>query len=203
MKKIIRLLPFLCLLLAFKAGETVTGYKVGDVVADFSLKSTDGTMKSLAAYPESKGFIVVFTCNHCPFSIAYEDRLIGIHNRFSPLGFPVVAINPNDVATVPEDSYEKMIERSNEKKFPFVYLHDESQAVARRFGAMRTPHVYVVQKTQKGLIVKYIGAIDDNADDAAAVKKQYLYDAMGAILAGKDPELNFTKAIGCSIKWKK
>lgn len=203
MKNILRLLPVLCIILAFKTGETGNGYKVGDVVADFNLRSTDGTMKSLAAYPESKGFIVVFTCNHCPFSVAYEDRLIGIHNRFSPLGYPVVAINPNDVATVAEDSYEKMIERSKEKKFPFAYLHDESQEVARRFGAVRTPHVYVVQKTQKGLMVKYIGAIDDNADDAAAVKKQYLYDAMAAILSGKDPELNFTKAIGCSIKWKK
>jgi len=203
MKKIFLLIPFLFMLSSFRGGEVAPGYKVGDIAADFNLKSIDGSMKSLAGYKDAKGFIVVFTCNHCPFSIAYEDRIIGIHNRFSTMGYPVVAINPNDVATVPDDSYDKMIERAKEKKFPFDYLHDETQDVAKRFGATRTPHVYVLQKTAKGLQVKYIGAIDDNADEPAAVKKQYLYDAMGAILSGNEPESSFTKAIGCTIKWKK
>lgn len=203
MKKILLLIPFLFLLSSFRSGEVTTGYKVGDVAADFNLKNIDGSMKSLAGYKDAKGFIVVFTCNHCPFSIAYEDRIIGIHNRFSSMGYPVIAINPNDVATVPDDSYEKMMERAKEKKFPFDYLHDETQEVAKRFGAARTPHVYVLKKTDKGLVVKYIGAIDDNTDDPSAVKKQYLYDAMGAIMADKEPETSFTKAIGCTIKWKK
>ena len=143
MKKIHLLIPFLFLLSSIRSGEVTTGYKVGDVAADFNLKNIDGSMKSLAGYKDAKGFIVVFTCNHCPFSIAYEDRIIGIHNRFSSMGYPVIAINPNDVATVPDDSYEKMIERAKEKKFPFDYLHDETQEVAKRFGAARTPHVYV------------------------------------------------------------
>ena len=203
MKKILLLIPFLMFLSSFREGEIATGYKVGDIAADFNLKSIDGQMKSLAGYKNAKGFIVVFTCNHCPFSVAYEDRIIGIHNRFSTDNYPVVAINPNDVATVPDDSYEMMIQRAKEKKFPFDYLYDESQEVARRFGAARTPHVYVLKKTDKGLVVKYIGAIDDNADDPTAVKKHYLYDAMSAILSDKDPETPFTKAIGCTIKWKK
>lgn len=203
MKKIFLLIPFLIFLTSFREGEVATGYKVGDIATDFNLKSIDGSMKSLASYKDAKGFIVVFTCNHCPFSIAYEDRIIGAHNRFSSMGYPVVAINPNDVATVPDDSYENMILRAKEKKFPFDYLYDETQEVAKRFGAARTPHVYVLQKMDKGLQVKYIGAIDDNADEPTAVKKQYLYDAMNSILAGKEPETSFTKAIGCTIKWKK
>ena len=203
MKKLLLLIPFLLVLSSFREGEIATGYKVGDIAADFSLKSIDGQMKSLAGYKDAKGFIVVFTCNHCPFSVAYEDRIIGLHNRFSSNGYPVVAINPNDVATVPDDSYENMITRAKEKKFPFDYLYDETQEVAHRFGAARTPHVYILQKSAKGLVVKYIGAIDDNADEPAAVKKTYVMDAMANILAGKDPETGFTKAIGCTIKWKK
>ena len=177
--------------------------QIGNSLPTFLLKATDGKYYSPESFSDSEILVVFFTCNHCPFSIAYEDRIIGAHTRFASMGYPVVAINPNDVTTVPDDSYENMILRAKEKKFPFDYLYDETQEVAKRFGAARTPHVYVLQKSDKGLVVKYIGAIDDNADDPTAVKKQYLYDAMGAILAGKEPETSFTKAIGCTIKWKK
>jgi peroxiredoxin len=202
MKKLLILFN-IAVLLVMSSFEPGTGYKVGDTVADFKLKNVDGKMVSLKDMESAKGFIVTFTCNHCPFSIAYEDRIIDLHNTYVAKGYPVIAINPNDVATVPDDSFEKMQERAREKKFPFVYLHDETQNIAKQFGAARTPHMYILQKTDKGLVVKYIGAIDDNTDDPSAVTKPYLKNAMEALLAGKDPEVNFTKAIGCTIKWKK
>jgi peroxiredoxin len=181
--------------------DAQTGYKVGDVAADFSLKNVDNSMVSLANIKDAKGFIVVFTCNHCPYSIAYEDRLIELQKKFKPLGYPVVAINPNDPAVVAEDSFEEMQNRAKTKKFNFAYLFDEGQKVYPLFGATRTPHCYVLEKNaDKQLIVKYIGAIDDNHENPTEVKATYLTDAVNALVAGKLPEPNFTKAIGCSIK---
>ncbi|MEY3314351.1 MAG: hypothetical protein RLZZ578_1871, partial [Bacteroidota bacterium] len=114
------------------------GLKVGDNAIDFSLKNIDGSMISLSDYAKDNGVVVIFTCNHCPFSIAYEDRIINLHNAFASKGYPVLAINPNDPVTVPEDSFEKMIERSKEKNFPFNYVIDETQSIAKQYGATRT-----------------------------------------------------------------
>jgi peroxiredoxin len=179
------------------------GYKIGDKVTDFKLKNVDGKMVSLADFKDAKGYVVIFTCNHCPYAIAYEDRIIALHNKYAPKGYPVVAINPNDPAAQPQDSFEKMIERANEKKFPFVYLFDEGQKVYPVFGATRTPHIYVVSKKGKDLVVEYIGTIDDNYKEAKEVKETYLADAIDALLAGKEPKTRETKAIGCTIKVKK
>jgi peroxiredoxin len=179
------------------------GYKIGDKVADFKLKNIDGKMVSLADFKDAKGYVVIFTCNHCPYAIAYEDRIIALHNKYASKGYPVVAINPNDPAAQPQDSYEKMIERANEKKFPFVYLFDEGQKVYPVFGATRTPHVYLVNKKGKDMVVEYIGTIDDNYKEAKEVKETYLTNAIDALIAGKKLAVTETKAIGCSIKVKK
>ncbi len=179
------------------------GYKVGDVAADFKLKNVDGQLISLGDNKVAKGFIIVFTCNHCPFSVKYEDRLNDLNKKYAAKGYPVVAINPNDPATHAEDSFDNMVKRAKEKNFSFPYLLDETQAIARSYGAARTPHVYIVEKEKNDLIVKYIGAIDDNADDAAAVKEKYVENAVDNLLASKPVNPDFTKAIGCSIKWKK
>ena len=179
------------------------GYKVGDVATDFKLLNVTGSMISLGDNKVAQGFIVVFTCNHCPFSVKYEDRINELNKKYATKGYPVVAINSNDVLQYDEDSYDNMIIRAKEKNFSFPYLHDETQAVAKSYGATRTPHVYIVQKEKDNLIVKYIGAIDDNADDAAAVKHKYVENAVDALLAAKPVNPDFTKAIGCSIKWKK
>jgi peroxiredoxin len=179
------------------------GYKPGDKAADFKLKNTDGKMVSLADYKDAKGFIVVFTCNHCPFAKKYENRIIALDKKFRPLGYPVVAINPNDANEVPEDSYANMQARAKEKGYTFPYLLDESQATARAFGATRTPHVFILKKDKADLLVKYIGAIDDNTDDEAAVKEKYVESAVNSLLAGKEVANTSTKAIGCTIKWKK
>jgi peroxiredoxin len=178
------------------------GYNVGDAASDFKLKNVDGKFVSMADYPDTKGFIIIFTCNHCPYAKAYQDRIIQIDKKYKPLGYPVIAISPNDPEIVPEDSFENMVIVAKEKGFTFPYLFDGTQEVYRKYGAKRTPHVYLLQKEQGGLIVRYIGAIDDNYEDATQVKTPYLANALDALLAGKAPDLTFTKAIGCSIKDK-
>jgi peroxiredoxin len=199
MKKIASLLMLFLALTSFRH----QGYHVGEIADDFKLKNVDGKIVSMADYETAKGSIVIFTCNHCPFSKKYEDRINALHKKYAKLGYPVIAINPNDAAQYEEDNFENMVKRAKEKKFAFPYLHDETQAVAAMYGATKTPDVFVLQKENKDFIVKYTGAIDDNADDAKAAKAKYVENAVDALLAEKAIEVTFTKAIGCSIKWKK
>ena len=177
-----------------------TGYKVGDKATDFKLKSVDNKMYSMADYKDAKGFIVVFTCNHCPFAVKYEDRIIDLAKKYKSKGYVLLAINPNDPAAQPEDSFELMQKRAKEKKFTFPYLFDEGQKIYPQYGATKTPHVFLLDKN---LIVKYIGAIDDNVEDASEVKEKYLENAIAALEKGEEPTPNTTKAIGCTIKVKK
>lgn len=199
MKNFLVILTFL-VLSSIQSSAQTAGYKPGDKAIDFNLKGTDGKMYSLASLKKGKGFIIVFTCNHCPFSQAYEQRIIALHKKYAPKGMPVVAINPNDPVREPEDSYDNMKKRAKKYKYPFVYLVDESQAIAKAYGAMRTPHVYVLDANRN---VIYIGAIDDNFEDPKLVKEKYLENALDAFLAGKPILTSVTKAIGCGIKWKK
>ncbi|WP_430409708.1 thioredoxin family protein [Kordia sp.] len=180
--------------------EVTNGYKVGDIVKDFSLKNVDGKMVSMSDFAKAKGFIITFTCNTCPYSVAYEDRLIALDKKYASKGYPVIAINPNSPEARPDDSFEAMQVRAKEKGFTFPYIFDDGQKVYPVFGATRTPHMYVIAKTPKGNEVKYIGAIDNNHKDASAVTKRYVEDAVDALLEGKAVEVTTTKAIGCSIK---
>lgn len=175
------------------------GYKPGDKATDFKLKSVDGKMYSLVDYKEAKGFIVVFTCNHCPFAKKYEDRINELAKKYKPKGYILLAINPNDPEVQPDDSFELMKVRAKEKGFVFPYLFDEGQKIFPQYGATKTPHVFLLDKNR---IVKYIGAIDDNVDDANEVKVKYLENAIAALENGKTPSPEITKAIGCSIKFK-
>lgn len=189
------------LLSAIPASEN--GYSVGDTARDFKLKNIDGKMLSMADNKKAKGYIVTFTCNSCPYSVAYEDRLIDLHNKYAPKGYPVIAINPNDPKVSPKDSYELMQERAQEKGFPFPYLFDETQEITKTYGATRTPHLYIVQKQKDGSYkVAYIGTIDDNYKDAGQVQKKYAEEALNELVAGKPVSQPNTKAIGCTIKWK-
>ncbi len=167
---------------------------------DFRLKNVDGNFVSMSDYPDAKGFVIVFTCNHCPYAVAYEDRLIELDKKYKPRGFPVIAINPNDPAAEPRDSYELMQVRAREKGFTFPYLFDEGQKVYPVYGATRTPHIYLLNRVGSDLIVAYIGAIDDNYRDASAVEEPFLANAIDALLAGEKPDPDFTRAIGCTIK---
>jgi peroxiredoxin len=178
------------------------GYEVGDSATDFKLKNVDGKMVSLSDMKDAKGFIVIFDCNTCPYSKAYNERIIGLNNKYAALGYPVVAINPNDPSVSPGDSFEKMVDYAKKKEYNFPYLQDETQEVTRAFGATNTPHVFVLNRTGKDLKVAYIGTIDDNARNASAVTKKYVEEAVDALLARKTVGTAKTKAIGCGIKWK-
>lgn len=177
-----------------------SGYVIGDIAVDFSLKNVDGKMVSLSDYDAAKGFIVIFTCNTCPFSVANEDRIIALDAKYKNLGYPVIAINPNNPAVKTGDSFSEMKKRAKTKGFTFPYLVDEGQNVYPKYGATKTPHVYLLEKSKKGLVVQYIGAIDDNSRNASAVKTKFLENAVDALLEGRKIELTTTKAIGCSIK---
>ena len=177
-----------------------SGYELGDQAADFSLKNVNGEFVSMGDYEDVKGYIVVFTCNHCPFAVMYEDRLIDINNRYAEQGYPVIAINPNDPEVQPKDGFEAMQVRAEKKGFTFPYLMDEGQKVYPLFGATRTPHVFLLDSER---VVKYIGAIDDNHEDSESVQVKYLENAIAALEQGEEPDPAFTKAIGCSIKKKK
>lgn len=187
--------------LAFKVADN--GYVVGDKATDFKLKNVDGKMVSLANYKSAKGYIVVFTCNHCPYAKAYESRIMALDKEYAAKGYPVIAISPNDPVALPADSYENMQKLAAKKSYTFPYLIDESQDVSRTYGAKATPHVYVLQKTTAGNVVKYIGAIDDDTEGTKTEKVKYVENALNALLAGKEPAVTATKAIGCGIKWKK
>lgn len=176
------------------------GYQVGDVATDFELMNIDGKMISLANYNDAKGFIVIFTCNTCPYAVAYEDRIIDLDKKYAEKGYPVIAIMPNNTEVKPGDSFDSMQARASSKGFTFPYLIDEGQKIYPQYGATKTPHVYVLEKTKEGNIVKYIGAIDDNYQDAAKVNTKYVEDAVDALLDGKEIKEKQTRAIGCSIK---
>jgi len=176
------------------------GYQVGDVATDFKLKNIDGNMVSLADFNEAKGFIVVFTCNTCPYAVAYEDRVEALNKKYADQGYPVIAIMPNNTDVKPGDNMEAMQARAKAKGFTFPYLVDEGQKIYPQYGATKTPHVYILQKTKKGNEVMYIGAIDDNYQDASAVNKKYVENAVDALISGKEIEEKQTRAIGCSIK---
>ncbi|MCF0039382.1 thioredoxin family protein [Dyadobacter fanqingshengii] len=178
------------------------GYQVGDAAASFRLKSTDGSMVSLNDFNNAKGVIVIFTSNHCPFAKAYEDRIIALNNKFASQGFPVIAINPSDPGTHQDDTFEKLKERAASKGYGYPYLVDDSQQVAKAFGAGRTPQVYILQKNGAKFTVRYIGMIDDNPQDPAGVTKLYADEAVSNLLTGKPVVTTITKPVGCAIKWK-
>ncbi|MFK7831741.1 MAG: thioredoxin family protein [Winogradskyella sp.] len=201
--KTLKLLTALVLVLtlsAFTINTDTKGYGIGDIATDFSLENIDGKMVSLSDYKEAKGFIVIFTCNTCPYSVAYEDRIEALNKKYASKGYPVIAIMPNNTKVKPGDNMEAMQQRAKEKGFTFPYLMDKGQTVYPQYGATKTPHVYVLQKTEKGNMVKYIGAIDNNYKDATAVTETYVEDAVYALLNNTAIEIKETKAIGCSIK---
>ena len=191
------------MLISLGACAQSEGYKVGDVVKDFALKNVDNKTVSMADYKDAKGFIVVFTCNTCPVAQAYQDRVAELNASYAAKGYPVIAINPNDAGAVPAESFDKMQALAKGKNFTYPYLLDPDHVVTKQFGATRTPHVFLVNKSDKGNTVEYIGAIDNDPEGENAVKEDYVKNAINNLATGKKPAVTTTKAVGCSIKWKK
>lgn len=172
--------------------------ETGSKLPDFNLPGVDSKNYSPSTFKESKVLVVMFTCNHCPYVQAYEDRLIKLQNDFKDKGVSFLAINANDEINYPEDSFENMINRSKGKKYNFPYLRDKSQEVAKSFGASYTPEVFVFDENRT---LKYHGRIDDNWQEPNKVTKQNLREAIEAILANKPIDRANTQAIGCTVKW--
>lgn len=201
MKYVLTMIFAVASLLA-QQGGTAVGVSVGDTAPSFRLKNVDGKFVALDDYRTGKGLVAVFTCNHCPESVKYEDRIITLAAETAKLGFPLIAINPNDPVKVPEDSYENMKVRAKEKGFTFPYIVDETQEIAKQYGAKRTPHVFVLTYASGAWKVAYIGGIDDNANDPEKVESRFVLDAVRSLASGSTPAVTQTKAIGCAIKWK-
>jgi peroxiredoxin len=185
------------------ADDNIQGYDVGDMAKDFKLPNIDGKTVSLSDYSDAEGFIVIFTCNTCPYAKMYEQRIIDLDKKYASQGFPVIAINPNDIAQKPGDSMEEMKKRAADKGYTFPYLRDDEQELTKMYGATKTPHVYLLDKEGNDKYrVAYIGAIDDSPQSEADVTRKYVEDAIAALKADKTPPTTSERAIGCTIKWK-
>jgi peroxiredoxin len=194
-----KLVIVLLAVVAMAASPVKDGLDVGDTATDFKLKNVDGKTVSLADFKEAKGYIIIFDCNTCPYSKAYNQRIMDLNAKYAGKGIPVLAINANDASVSSGDSFDEMVRIAKKKDYKFPYLVDETQEIAKAYGATNTPHVFVLSKDLK---VTYIGAIDDNSRKADAVTKRYVEDAADALLQGKPAPTPKTKAIGCGIKWK-
>lgn len=173
--------------------------KIDSRSPDFSLPAVDGKFYNLSSFDDKKILIVIFSCNHCPYVQAYEDRIIQIQKDFEKDNMQIVAINSNDDSKYPDDSFEEMKKRAADKKFNFPYLRDETQEVAKAYGATHTPQIFLFDANRK---LKYEGKIDDNWQEPRKVKSAYLKDAITEVLNGKEVSVPETFSIGCTIKWK-
>jgi peroxiredoxin len=196
MKKVLLAFLFTFLLLPGLQG----GLKPGERAAPFTLLSVDGTTVSLSDYSNQKGVILIFIANTCPFTKAYEERIIQIHNTYASRGFPVVAINSNNPQISPDDSFEHMKAKAMMKSYPFPYLKDDMEELSKTYGATRTPQVFLLEQNGNGFTLAYTGAIDDNSLDPRSVANRYLEKAIQALSNGKRPSPATTRAIGCTIK---
>lgn len=173
--------------------------KIDSLIPDFSLKGVDDKTYSLNEFSDKKILIVIFSCNHCPYVQAYEDRIIALQNEFEKDGVQIVAINSNDDVKYPDDSFAEMKKRAAARGFNFPYLRDETQNTAKAFGATHTPQIFLFDKDRK---LNYEGKIDDNWQEPGKVKSAYLKDAILELLDNKEVSVPETFSIGCTIKWK-
>jgi len=169
---------------------------------DFSLKNVNGNMFSLNDYRNAKGFIIVFTCNHCPFAKLYPKRLNKLNRKYHHKGFPLLAISSTDTLLYAEDTYDNMVIKANKEKFTFPYLYDSAQSVAKLFKAERTPQAFVIFKENNNWVIKYNGAIDDNGAEPKKVKVDYVSEAVDALLKNQKVLITETKSIGCKIMFR-
>jgi peroxiredoxin len=173
--------------------------KPGDQAISFALPGVDDQQYTLADYADKEAVAVIFSCNHCPYVRAWEDRMVQIQADYATKGVQLIAVSSNDARKYPDDSFPRMKERAQEKGFNFPYLYDETQEIAHAYGAERTPEVFLFDQ---GGALCYHGAIDDNYDDPSAVQSHFLREALDAVLAGQVPSTAQTPPVGCTIKWR-
>lgn len=173
--------------------------QLGEKAPDFKLPATDGKTYQLSDFDDSRVLVIFFTCNHCPYVIGSDEITRQTAEKYASRGVKFVGINANSKNTYPEDSFEHMIARMQEHKFPWVYLYDERQAVAKAYGALRTPHFFVFDK-ERTLI--YTGRAVDNPRDTSKMTVNDLESALEEHLAGKSVSVPLTNPIGCNVKWE-
>ena len=176
----------------------VQALKMGSKAPRFDLPGVDGKEHAIDEFKSKKAVAVIFSCNHCPYVQAYEDRMVELQKDYAQKGVQLIAINSNETKNFPEDDLPHMIQRAKAKKFNFPYLRDEDQSVAREYGPARTPEVFLFDGE---FVLRYHGAIDDNYQNPAKVKRKYLREALDDVLAGKHVRTPDTQAVGCSVKW--
>jgi peroxiredoxin len=177
--------------------------QIGTPAPDFNLPGTDGGVHSLTDFDGAKVGIIFFSCNHCPYVVGSEDRMIAFAKKYAPKGVKMIAINSNETENHPTDSMPHMIERARERDFPFAYLRDDDQSVALAYGALRTPHYYAFAKDAGGKwLLRYTGRMDDNPRTPGQEKTHELADAIDALLDGREVAVPITNPIGCNVKWK-
>ena len=201
MKNILFLIALIAIL-GFAPQSMTEGIGIGDLAPAFNLKNIDGKMYSFENIKDAngespKGYIIVFTCNTCPYAKANEGRLIELQDKYGPQGYPVVAIMPNNPEKKPGDSFEAMKSNAADKGFNFLYLIDEEQSVFPQYGATKTPEVYLLDEDR---IVRYHGAIDDSVRDEEGVETRFVENAITALKNGTAPSPATTKSIGCGIR---
>jgi peroxiredoxin len=173
--------------------------EIGEKAPGFDLPGVDGSNYSLDDFEDAKLLVVVFSCNHCPYVVGSEERMVAFHADCAPKGVAMVAINSNETENHPTDDFEHMKQRAARKGFAFPYLRDETQEVARAYGALRTPHFFVFDEDRR---LRYTGRMDDNPREAEAATTSELRDAVDALLAGENVPVEVTNPIGCNVKWK-
>jgi peroxiredoxin len=172
--------------------------QLGEQAPDFRLPATDGNTYSLHDFVQNETLVVFFTCNHCPYVVGSDEVTRATAEKFKSQGVAFVAINANSVNTKPDDSFAHMVERMQEQQFPWTYLHDETQEVAKQYGALRTPHFFVFDKARKLI---YTGRGVDNPRDTSKMSTNDLENALNEHLAGKSIGTPLTNPIGCNVKW--
>ena len=174
--------------------------KIGSAAPDFNLQGIDGKKYSISSLTDKKALIVIFSCNHCPYVQAYEERIKQIQQDYGNKGVSVIAINSNEDKGYPEDSFENMKKRAAEQNFNFLYLRDDDQSVARAYDATHTPEIFLFDENRN---LAFHGKIDDNWQEPSKVQNHYLRNALDELLGGKEISVPETFTIGCTIKWKK
>lgn len=178
--------------------ENTFTLKIGQTAPAFELPATDGKRYSLASFADAKTLVVFFTCNHCPYVLGSDEDTRRIVEKYRPQGVEFIAINSNSANTYAHDSFEGMVQRMNEHRFPWPYLHDESQEIAKAYGALRTPHFFVFDADRKMI---YTGRAIDNPRDHTQATIHDLERALDEHLSGLPISVPLTNPIGCNVKW--